>query len=83
MKLIDNAKENMEKIQPVKIGESCPECGGDLVIRKGKYGEFVACSNYQKCPKYHHDFESENGVDYGNCLNVVINLLKKEDMASL
>ena len=27
----------------------CPECGGNLVIRKGKYGEFVACSNYPTC----------------------------------
>ena len=44
----------------------CPECGGELVIRKGKYGEFVACSNYPKC-KYHHDLESENGVDHGTC----------------
>ena len=41
MELIDNAKENMEKIEPVKTGELCPECGGELVIRKGKYGEFV------------------------------------------
>ncbi len=66
MELIDNAKENMEKIQPVKTGELCPECGGDLVIRKGKYGEFVACSNYPKC-KYHHDLEGENDTDYGSC----------------
>ncbi len=77
MKLIDNAKENMEKIQPVKIGESCPECGGDLVIRKGKYGEFVACSNYPKC-KYHHDLESENGVDYGNCPECGNKLVEKK-----
>lgn len=66
MELINNAKENMEKIEPVKTGELCPECGGDLVIRKGKYGEFVACSNYPKC-KYHHDLESENGTDHGTC----------------
>lgn len=27
----------------------CPRCGGDLVLRNGKYGEFWGCSNY---PKY-------------------------------
>ena len=47
--LLDKAYDSMEKIQPVKTGESCPECGSDLVIRKGRYGEFVACSNYPEC----------------------------------
>lgn len=27
----------------------CPKCGGKLVKRKGKYGEFIGCSNYPKC----------------------------------
>ena len=27
----------------------CPECGGTLVKRKGKYGSFYGCSNYPKC----------------------------------
>ena len=27
----------------------CPKCGNDLVIKNGKYGEFVGCSNYPKC----------------------------------
>ena len=27
----------------------CPLCGGKLVKRKSKYGEFVGCSNYPKC----------------------------------
>ena len=30
-------------------GEACPECGGDVVIRSGKYGPFRACSNYPTC----------------------------------
>jgi len=47
--LIDNAQNNMEKIEAEKTGEKCPDCGGDLVIRKGKFGKFVACSNYPKC----------------------------------
>lgn len=47
--LLENAYDKMEQIQPEKTGETCPECGGDLVIRKGKYGDFVACSNYPTC----------------------------------
>ena len=27
----------------------CPECESDLIIRKGKYGKFIGCSNYPKC----------------------------------
>lgn len=27
----------------------CPRCGGDLVLRNGKYGDFVGCSNFPKC----------------------------------
>jgi len=27
----------------------CPKCGGKLVDRTGKYGDFIGCSNYPKC----------------------------------
>ncbi|MGL4335464.1 MAG: type I DNA topoisomerase [Turicibacter sp.] len=47
--MLDNAQENMEKIAPVEIGEDCPECGAPLVMRRGRYGEFVACSAYPTC----------------------------------
>ena len=47
--LVEKAFKEMEKKEPEKTGEVCPECGSDLVVRKGKYGEFVACSNYPTC----------------------------------
>ena len=47
--MVENAFENMEKKEPEKTGEICPDCGGDLVIRNGKYGEFTSCSNYPEC----------------------------------
>ena len=47
--LVEKAFKEMEKKAPVSTGEVCPECGGDLVVRKGKYGEFIACSNYPTC----------------------------------
>ncbi|MCL4560472.1 MAG: topoisomerase DNA-binding C4 zinc finger domain-containing protein, partial [Chloroflexi bacterium] len=27
----------------------CPECGHDLVIRYGRYGKFISCSNFPEC----------------------------------
>ena len=47
--LLDNAYDKMEVIAPKKTGEKCPECGHDLVERKGRYGTFVACENYPEC----------------------------------
>lgn len=57
--IMDEALKNMEKKQPEKTGEVCPECGNELVVRKGKYGEFVACSNYPNC-KYIKKEEKDN-----------------------
>ena len=28
---------------------SCPKCGGELIMRKGKYGYFKGCNNCPKC----------------------------------
>ena len=47
--LVEKAFKEMEKKAPEATGEVCPECGGNLVIRKGKYGQFIACSNYPTC----------------------------------
>ncbi len=47
--LVEKAFSEMEKKAPTETGELCPECGGALVIRKGKYGEFTACGNYPTC----------------------------------
>lgn len=59
--LVEKAFKEMEKKEPEKTGEVCPNCGSDLVIRSGKYGEFVACSNYPTC-KYVKKEEKEVAV---------------------
>ena len=48
------------KSQKVAIptGEACPECGADLVKRKGRFGEFIACSAFPKC-KYSKNLSSK------------------------
>jgi DNA topoisomerase-1 len=45
------AERTMEKVvvEPEKTGEACPECGGDLVIKNGRFGKFIGCANYPTC----------------------------------
>ncbi|GAA9330955.1 type I DNA topoisomerase [Helicobacter pylori] len=43
-----------------KTGQSCPKCGGELVKKNSRYGEFIACNNYPKC-KYVKQTENANG----------------------
>ncbi len=37
------------KLAEEQIDEKCPTCGHDLVIRTGKFGKFVACTNFPEC----------------------------------
>ncbi|MGH9469674.1 MAG: type I DNA topoisomerase [Terriglobia bacterium] len=36
-------------VADVTLDEKCPECGSQLVIKHGRYGQFTACSNYPNC----------------------------------
>ena len=58
--LLENAQTNMEKIAPVEIGEECPECNSPLVVRRGRYGEFIACSGYPECKYIKKDDQEKN-----------------------
>lgn len=40
------AKVNTERCISDRI---CPKCGGELVVRQGKNGQFLGCSNYPRC----------------------------------
>lgn len=40
-RLLENVKEDPQML--------CPRCGGELVHRKGKYGEFYGCSGFPAC----------------------------------
>ncbi|MCR8678625.1 MULTISPECIES: type I DNA topoisomerase [Campylobacter] len=47
---INDGKTNIKSQKVAEpIGEKCPECGGELVKRKGRFGEFIACLNFPKC----------------------------------
>ena len=58
-KTLHEAFMNMERVGPTKTGELCPKCGSDLVVRKGKFGEFTACSNYPDCTYVKSDKKEE------------------------
>ena len=47
--LIENARDNMVKLYPKLTDEFCPDCGLPLLIRRGPFGEFTACSGYPHC----------------------------------
>lgn len=47
--LVDQAYADMEKLAPEKVGETCPDCGSELVYRNGRYGRFISCSNFPTC----------------------------------
>jgi DNA topoisomerase-1 len=38
-----------EEAKPTPTGENCEKCGAPLVYRRGRFGPFIACSNYPKC----------------------------------
>ena len=52
--------------EPEQIGELCPECGHDLVKKRGRFGEFIACSNYPEC-KYTRPILTTIGVKCPKC----------------
>ncbi|ADO04864.1 type I DNA topoisomerase [Helicobacter pylori] len=68
MDKIEAGKKNIisQKVHE-KTGQSCPKCGGELVKKNSRYGEFVACNNYPKC-KYIKQTENANdGAKQESC----------------
>ncbi|MFX3627252.1 type I DNA topoisomerase [Campylobacter sp. LH-2024] len=73
MKKIEEGKTKIASQKTVtKLGESCPDCGGELAIRKGRFGEFVACLNFPKC-KYSRNLKNENKTNDENITTKKIN----------
>jgi DNA topoisomerase-1 len=62
------AKANMAELdvadQPT--GEQCPECGGDLLLKWGRYGRFIGCSNYPDC-RFTKPYLEKIGVSCPEC----------------
>ena len=70
---VKEAFSKLPKKEAVKTGEDCPECGSPLVIRKGKYGFFTACSNYPSCKYIKQEKKEEKEIiDCPNCDGKII-----------
>ena len=65
---LENARKHMPtaKLEPEKIGRLCPEDGGELVIRNGKFGKFISCINFPKC-RYTEPWLEKIGVTCPQC----------------
>ena len=76
---VKEAFSALPKKEAQKTGELCPNCGNPLVIRKGKYGEFIACSNYPEC-KYikSEPKEVKEACDCPNCGSKIVEKKSKK-----
>ena len=74
--MLQKAFESMPKKEAEKTGEDCPNCGSPLVIRKGRYGAFTACSNYPEC-KYIKQEEKQT-TEIINCPNCDGKIIEKK-----
>jgi len=64
---LDHAKKEMPetKVEPEKIEKPCPTCGHDLIIRWGRYGKFISCSDFPKC-RYTEAYLEKIGIPCPN-----------------
>ena len=70
---VKEAFDKLPKKEAEKTGEMCPECGHPLVIRKGKYGSFIACSNFPECKYIKQEKKEEQIIcDCPNCDGKII-----------
>ena len=55
-----------QKAEYEKIGRDCPDCGHELIIRWGRYGKFISCSNFPDC-RYTEPFLEKIGIKCPDC----------------
>ncbi|MGL2886773.1 type I DNA topoisomerase [Helicobacter pylori] len=68
MDKIEAGKKNIisQKVHE-KTGQSCPKCGGELVKKNSRYGEFIACNNYPKCKYIKQTENASDGTNQELC----------------
>ncbi|EDA5020488.1 type I DNA topoisomerase [Campylobacter upsaliensis] len=60
MRKIEEGKSTIKSQKTfTKLEEKCPQCGGELAVRKGRYGEFIACLAFPKC-RYSRNLKEDN-----------------------
>lgn len=57
---IEAGKNNIVSLKMAKpLGRNCPQCGSELLLRSGRFGEFIACSGFPKCKYTEQTEESQ------------------------
>lgn len=65
---LKHAKESMPSVQQEEyVGRECPTCGtGQLLVKYGRWGKFIGCSNYPEC-KHTEKYLETTGVTCPQC----------------
>jgi DNA topoisomerase-1 len=59
---IDKGKKEIKSLKLAKpMGRNCPKCGEELLLRSGRYGNFIACSGFPKC-KYTEQIDEDGNT---------------------
>ena len=64
------------KAEAVKIGERCPECGGELIRREGRFGDFIGCENFPTC-HYTRQILNYTGSHCPKCASPIVQMKSK------
>ncbi|MCC8058649.1 type I DNA topoisomerase [Cloacibacillus sp.] len=66
--VVDEVSAHGESMRPEPelIGEKCPECGHELIVKRGRFGEFIACTGYPEC-KYTRKIVKTTGIKCLKC----------------
>lgn len=65
---LENARKNMPRIQQEEyVGRECPDCAdGQLIIKYGRWGKFIGCTNYPDCT-YTEQYLDYTGISCPVC----------------
>jgi DNA topoisomerase-1 len=65
--MLEKADEAMPKVKQIEyVGRDCPECEHPLIVRWGRYGKFIGCSNFPDC-RYTEPWLEKIGVKCPDC----------------
>ena len=65
---VEEKAEDASHATEVVEGRNCPDCGGELKIKHGRFGKFIGCGNYPKCKHIESlNKPAETGVECPEC----------------
>lgn len=77
-KALHRASLNIDKVEIIEpTDELCPNCGQPMVVKWGRYGKFLACSDYPRC-KGTKPFLIKTGVACPECGGELVKKMSKK-----